>query len=261
MRYFIEFAYKGTNFIGWQRQSQGRSVQQTLEEALATILRQTPGVIGSSRTDAGVHASQQFAHFDLEKIIPDPDKLVYRLNSLLPSDLSVRTIFPVADDVHARFAATHRRYEYRIIRQKSPFLTNEAHIFRPDVDLDAMNAAASFLLIHKDFESFSKVHTDVKTFLCDITRAEWQQKDDALTFTVQSNRFLRGMVRGLVGTFLEVGTKKRPVSDFEKIILAKNRQAAGPQAPAQGLFLVEVGYPSAIGLVRHFSDRPGSRLS
>lgn len=240
-------AYKGTNFIGWQRQVKGRSVQQTLEEALATILRQPIEAVGSSRTDAGVHASQQFAHFDLEKVISDPDKVVYRLNSLLPPDLAVRTIFPVADDVHARFAATHRRYEYRIIRQKNPFLTHEAYIFRPDLDIEAMNAAAFFLLRHKDFESFSKVHTDVKTFLCEITQAEWQQKNEVLTFTVQSNRFLRGMVRGLVGTLLEVGTGKRSVADFEKIILAKNRQAAGPQAPAQGLFLVGVGYPVAIG--------------
>jgi len=247
MRYFIELAYKGTNFIGWQRQIKGRSVQQTLEEALATILRLSVEVVGSSRTDAGVHASQQFAHFDWETIIPDPDKLVHRLNSLLPTDLVVRDIFPVADDVHARFAATYRRYQYRIIRQKNPFLTNEAHIFRPDLDIEAMNAAAAFLLIHQDFESFSKVHTDVFTFLCDITQAEWQEKDGLLTFTVQSNRFLRGMVRGLVGTLLDVGTGKRPVADFEKIILAKNRQAAGPQAPAPGLFLVEVGYPVAVG--------------
>jgi len=243
MRYFIELAYKGTNFIGWQRQITGRSVQQTLEEALATILRQPVEVVGSSRTDAGVHASQQFAHFDWETIIPEPDKVVYRLNSLLPPDLAVREIFPVADEVHARFAATHRRYEYRIIRQKNPFLTHAAHVFRPDLDIEAMNAAATFLLIHQDFESFSKVHTDVYTFLCDITQAEWQQKKEVLTFTVQSNRFLRGMVRGLVGTLLDVGTGKKSVANFEKIILAKNRQAAGPQAPAQGLFLVEVGYP------------------
>ncbi|WP_373512513.1 tRNA pseudouridine(38-40) synthase TruA [Persicitalea sp.] len=247
MRYFIELAYKGTNFIGWQRQVKGRSVQQTLEEALTTILRQPIEVVGSSRTDAGVHASQQFAHFDLEKAMPDANKVVYRLNSLLPSDLAVKEIFSVANDVHARFAATHRRYEYRLIRQKNPFLAGEAYIFRPDLDIEEMNAAAALLLQHDDFESFSKVHTDVKTFVCEITQAEWQQKDEVLTFVVQSNRFLRGMVRGLVGTLLEVGTGKSTVADFEKIILAKDRRAAGPQAPAQGLFLVEVGYPSAIG--------------
>ncbi len=254
MRYFIELAYKGTDFIGWQRQVKGRSVQQTLEEALSTILRQPIEVVGSSRTDAGVHASQQFAHFDLGDEIPDPNKMVYRLNSLLPSDLAVSAVFLVADDAHARFAATHRRYQYRIIQQKNPFLIDGAYIFRPDLDIEAMNAAAAFLLIHKDFESFSKVHTDVKTFFCDITLAEWRQLDAEtlhatslpLTFTVQSNRFLRGMVRGLVGTLLEVGTGKRSVADFEEIILAKDRRAAGPQAPAQGLFLVEVGYSESI---------------
>ena len=254
MRYFIELAYKGTDFIGWQRQVRGRSVQQTLEEALSTVLRQPLEVVGSSRTDAGVHASQQFAHFDLGKAIEDADKLVYRLNSLLPTDLAVKSTFPVADDVHARFAATHRRYEYRIIRQKSPFLTNEAYVFRPELDIQKMNAAAAFLLKYDDFESFSKVHTDVKTFICKITQAEWRQKDEVLTFTVQSNRFLRGMVRGLVGTLLEVGTGKKSVEVFEKIILAKNRAAAGPQAPAQGLFLVEVGYLAGI----FYSHKPSS---
>ncbi|GHB73675.1 tRNA pseudouridine(38-40) synthase TruA [Persicitalea jodogahamensis] len=246
MRYFIQLSYKGTDFIGWQRQVKGRSVQQTLEEALSTILRQPIEIVGSSRTDAGVHASQQFAHFDLEKAIPDPGMVVYRMNSLLPNDLAVRAIFLVGDDIHARFAATHRRYEYRIIRQKNPFLINEAYVFRPELDLQKMNAAAALLLQHDDFESFSKVHTDVKTFICNIVQAEWFLKDEVLCFSVQSNRFLRGMVRGLVGTLLEVGTNKLTVAEFEKIILAKNRQAAGPQAPAKGLFLVEVGYEESV---------------
>lgn len=247
MRYFIELSYKGTDFIGWQRQAQGRSVQQTLEEALATILRQPVEIVGSSRTDTGVHAEQQFAHFDFDQPIADPDKLVYRLNSILPFDLAVRRVFPVTDDIHARFAATHRRYEYRIIRHKNPFLTNQAHLFRPDVDLEAINTAAALLLQYDDFESFSKVHTDVKTFLCTITTAEWQQEGDTLVFRIQANRFLRGMVRALVGTLLDVGTGKQSVADFERIILAKNRKYAGAQAPAHGLFLVEVGYPPEIG--------------
>ncbi len=257
MRYFIELSYKGTEFIGWQKQVRGRSVQQTLEESLSTILRQPIEIVGSSRTDAGVHASQQFAHFDFEKAISDPDKVVYRLNSLLPADLAVRSLFLVGDDIHARFAATHRRYEYRIIRQKNPFLSSEAYVFRPDLDIQKMNAAAALLLQHDDFESFSKVHNDVKTFICKISRAEWLQKDEVLVFNIQSNRFLRGMVRGLVGTLLEVGTSKRTVADFEAIIKAKNRQAAGPQAPAQGLFLVEVGYElSVVGSRRQTVDLP-----
>lgn len=246
MRYFLECSYLGTHFIGWQRQASGRSVQQTIEEALSTILRQQTEIVGSSRTDAGVHAEQQFAHFDLAERIPDPEKLVYRLNSLLPNDLAVRGIYLVADDIHSRFEATHRRYEYRIIRAKSPFLQTEAYLYRPELDLEAMNEAAQLLLQYDDFESFSKVHTDVKTFICDITLAEWQENRKGLVFTVQANRFLRGMVRGLVGTLLDVGTGKKTVADFEQIIREKDRRAAGAQAPAHGLFLVEVGYPEGL---------------
>jgi len=246
MRYFIELSYNGTHFIGWQRQRQGRSVQQTLEEALATILRQPVEMVGSSRTDAGVHASQQYAHIDLEAAITDSEKLVYRLNSLLPADLAVRRIVPVADSVHARFEANHRRYEYRIIRHKNPFLPQQAYLYKPDLDVERMNTAAALLLRYEDFESFSKVHTDVKTFHCTICRAEWEQRGDLLVFTVQANRFLRGMVRALVGTLLEVGLGKKTVADFERIILAKDRKLAGAQAPAQGLFLVEVGYPEGL---------------
>lgn len=246
MRYFIEISYKGTDFIGWQRQLKGRSVQQTLEEAMATILRQPVELVGSSRTDAGVHAEQQFAHFDCEVPVADPEKLVYRLNSILPFDLAVRRIFPVEEEVHARFDATHRRYEYRIIRHKNPFLINQAYQFRLKLDLGTLNAAAALLLQFNDFESFSKVHTDVKTFLCTITTAEWREEGGTLVFNIQANRFLRGMVRALVGTLLDVGTGKQSVADFERIILAKNRQYAGAQAPAHGLFLVEVGYPATI---------------
>jgi tRNA pseudouridine38-40 synthase len=246
MRYFLECSYLGTHFIGWQKQAQGRSVQQTLEEALSTILRQSIEIAGSSRTDAGVHADQQFAHFDYEVVIADTKKLVFRLNNLLPFDLAVNGIYPVAEDAHSRFEATHRRYEYRIIHQKSPFFKTEAYLFRPDLDIATMNEAAKILLHHTDFESFSKVHTGVKTFLCDIVQAEWQQKAGTLVFTVQANRFLRGMVRALVGTLLEVGTGKKTVADFERIILDRNRKSAGPQAPAHGLFLVKVGYPEGL---------------
>lgn len=248
MRYFIELSYLGTKFIGWQQQRAGRSVQQTLEEALSTILRQPIGVVGSSRTDAGVHAGQQFAHFEVEKEIADPEKRLYQFNSLLPPDLAVHALFPVPDDFHARFDATHRRYEYQVIQHKNPFLTQTAYVFRPELDLPAMNAAAALLLQYDDFESFSKVHTDVKTFICQISRADWQPRNGTLVFTVQSNRFLRGMVRALVGTLLEVGTGKIAVADFEKIILAKDRAAAGAQAPAKGLSLVEVEYPRANGI-------------
>lgn len=246
MRYFIELSYKGTHFIGWQRQPKGRSVQQTLEEALSTILRQPLDIVGSSRTDAGVHALQQFAHFDLPDTLEDPEKLVYRLNGLLPGDLAVREIFRVSSQVHARYEATHRRYEYHIIRHKNPFLTQQAYLFRQQLNMDAMNEAAALLLDYSDFESFSKVHTDVHTFLCTISRADWTQESQSLVFTVQANRFLRGMVRALVGTLLDVGIGKRSVQDFEQILVEKDRKKAGAQAPAHGLFLVEVGYPNEI---------------
>ncbi len=246
MRYFIELSYNGTNFIGWQKQPAGRSVQQTLEEALSTITRVPVEVVGSSRTDAGVHAVQQYAHFELNSEIRDLDKMQYSLNSLLPWDMAIRNLFPVADTLHARFEATFRRYEYRLTRHKNPFLPHEAYLFRPDLDLGAMNKAAALLLQYDDFESFSKVHTDVRTFLCTISRAEWEQQEGLLVFTVQANRFLRGMVRALVGTLLDVGTGKKSVDDFEKIIQAKDRSHAGAQAPAQGLFLVEVGYPPGL---------------
>ncbi|WP_247235463.1 tRNA pseudouridine(38-40) synthase TruA [Telluribacter sp. SYSU D00476] len=246
MRYFIELSYKGTPYNGWQRQPNSVAVQQVLEEAMEKVLRTPVEVVGSSRTDTGVHATQQYAHFDLPAAIADPGRAVHSLNALLPADIAVHRIVPVADDVHSRFIATHRRYEYRIIRQKNPFLTHEAYIFRPELDLITMNEAAALLLRYDDFESFSKIHTSVKTFRCHITEARWYWQGPVLTFSVQSNRFLRGMVRALVGTLMQVGLGKLSVAEFEQIILSKNRKEAGAQAPPHGLFLVEVGYPAGL---------------
>jgi tRNA pseudouridine38-40 synthase len=244
MRYFIEFSYKGTNYSGWQRQNNAISVQQKLDEALTLILREMIESVGSSRTDTGVHAEQQYAHFDTVRPVSDPDLLRFKLNSLLPFDIAVHRIFPVAETAHSRFDATHRRYEYRIIRRKNPFLINESHIFHKPLNVEHMNEAAALLLKYKNFESFSKIHTQVNNFLCDITEALWFEKGEVLIFSVRSNRFLRGMVRALVGTLLEVGTGKKTVADFEKIIQVQDRSKAGAQAPAEGLFLVEVGYPA-----------------
>lgn len=243
MRYFIEFSYKGTNYSGWQRQNNAISVQQLLDEALSLIHRETIESVGSSRTDTGVHAEQQYAHFDTVNAVKDSDLLSYRLNSLLPADIAVHRIFEVEETAHSRFDASYRRYEYRIVRRKNPFLSGESHIFHKPLDVSRMNEAAALLLTHKNFESFSKIHTQVNNFLCDITLAEWFEKDGILIFSIRSNRFLRGMVRALVGTLLEVGIGKKSKEDFEKIILAQDRSKAGPQAPPEGLFLVEVGYP------------------
>lgn len=243
MRYFIEFSYKGTNYSGWQKQNNAISVQQKLDEALTLILRETIESVGSSRTDTGVHAEQQYAHFDTNQPVKDCDVLTYRLNSLLPFDIAVHRVFAVEDTAHSRFDASYRRYEYRIVRRKNPFLHNESHIFHKPLNTQLMNEAALLLFKYKNFESFSKLHTQVNNFLCEITEAEWFERDGILIFSVKSNRFLRGMVRALVGTLLEVGTGKKNIADFEKIIQAQDRSKAGAQAPAEGLFLVEVGYP------------------
>jgi len=245
MRYFIELSYKGTAYNGWQKQNNSLGVQQVLEEAMSKVLRKTVEITGSSRTDTGVHAEQQFAHFDSEEI-EDTDQLVYKINGMIPFDIAVRRIMAVPDDINSRFAATYRRYEYRISRAKNPFLINQAYVLRAELDLESMNTAASLLLQYQNFESFSKIHTNVNNFLCNITEAVWVEKGDLLIFSVKSNRFLRGMVRALVGTLLEVGKGKKSVADFEKVILSKNRKSAGAQAPAEGLFLVEVGYPESL---------------
>lgn len=246
MRYFLEFSYRGTAYNGWQKQNNALGIQQVLEEAFAKVLRLPVELTGSSRTDAGVHAEQQFAHFDLPEAIADPYLLVYKLNALVPKDVAIQRIMAVGDDVHSRFAATHRKYEYRITFQKNPFLTDLATQMRRNLDVTLMNQAAALLLTHNDFESFSKIHTNVNNFRCTITESRWIETDEMLVFHVKANRFLRGMVRALVGTMLEVGRRKITVDDFEQVILSRNRKNAGAQAPAEGLFLVEVGYPESL---------------
>jgi tRNA pseudouridine38-40 synthase len=239
MRYFIEFAYKGTHYHGSQIQPNGVTVQSVLQDAFFTILRTPVALTFAGRTDAGVHAKQMFAHFDLDIDPPAAE----RLNRLLPEDIAVYRIFPVADDLHARFSAVSRTYEYRIATSKSPF-THGARTYMPvPLDYDAMNQAAQRLLGTHDFDSFCKLHTDVKTTICTITQAQWQTNSDGAVFTVTANRFLRNMVRAIVGTLFEVGRHKLSPDDFEAIIASRSRQAAGQSAPAEGLFLTRVVYP------------------
>jgi tRNA pseudouridine38-40 synthase len=245
MRYFIEFSYNGTAYNGWQRQNNALGVQQVLEEAMSKLFRKPVELTGSSRTDTGVHAEQQFAHFDCDEI-PRPDLFVYSINGMIPFDIAVKRVFRVDGELNSRFAATHRCYEYRITKRKNPFLVNQVHMLRADMDLDLMNQAAGILMQYDDFESFSKIHTNVNNFRCNIMEAIWFERGDLLIFKVKANRFLRGMVRALVGTMLNVGTGKTSLKEFEEIILAKNRKNAGAQAPAAGLFLIEVGYPDEI---------------
>jgi tRNA pseudouridine38-40 synthase len=242
MRYFTEVSYKGTNFHGWQKQPNAATIQEELEKAFEIILRQSVEIVGSSRTDAGVHAEQQFAHFDWETEIADLDRIIHGLNSVLPQDISVKQLIPVKEGTHSRFVATRRCYEYRIIRQKNPFLPDLAYLFRPALNIEKMNEAAKLLLEYDDFECFSKIHTDVHTFICKIEYAFWQETSYGITFHIKANRFLRGMVRAIVGTLLEIGRGRMAIEQFEQIILSKNRKNAAAQAPACGLFLTEVGY-------------------
>lgn len=241
MRYLLEVSYKGTNYNGWQIQPNGTTVQGILIKALETILKQKIDMMGSGRTDTGVHAEQQFAHFDT--LDPVNEKFLRSVNALISHEISAISVKEVPESFHARYDATSRAYRYRIQFKKNPF-GRELYTFIPySVDVDAMNKAASQLLKHTNFQSFSKVRTQVKTFDCDITEAYWYwENNETLTFYIKANRFLRGMVRAIVGTLLEVGKGEISIEDFETIIQTKDRKAAKAAAPAQGLYLVEVNY-------------------
>lgn len=241
LRYFIEFSYNGQNYFGYQIQPNEISVQEKLENALSTILREPIKTTGAGRTDTGVNAKKIYAHFDTNQNISE--KLKYQLNSFLPPDISIKRIFQVKDDFHARFDATFRTYEYYISLDKNPFTEKSAwqHWKRP-LDIQKMNEACEILFEYEDFKSFSKVGGDNKTNLCKIYKAEWKQEGSELKFTISANRFLRNMVRAIVGTMVEIGSGKIQPKDLRKIIEDKNRNSAGTSAPAYGLFLVDVGY-------------------
>ena len=240
MRYFVELAYLGSDFHGSQTQPNGITVQEVLEEAFATILRTPVALTFAGRTDAGVHAERMFAHFDLAANLPA--NLVSRLNSLLPPAVAVYTIRPVQPDAHARFSALSRTYEYRILTGKDPFRYGRATRVAEGLDFEQMNLAAAKMLGKQDFASFCRVHTDVKTTFCTVTRAEWRDS----VFTITADRFLRNMVRAVVGTLFEVGRGKMTVADFENIIAQRNRCKAGQSAPAEGLYLVDIQYDKNI---------------
>ena len=238
MRYFVEFAYNGSGFHGSQRQPNALTVQEVMEDAFSMVLREPVALTFAGRTDAGVHAEQMFAHLDITVSV---ERLVFsaeRLNSLLPPSIVIRQIFPVADDMHARFSAVERTYEYRITTQKDPFRPNQVTRVAPGLDFEAMNRAARLLLGTHDFASFCKVHTDVKTTICTVTRAEWGNN----VFTITADRFLRNMVRAVVGTLFEVGRGKMSIDEFQNVIDCRNRCAAGQSVPAEGLFLTKVSY-------------------
>ena len=242
MRYLLECSYKGTSFHGWQIQENAESVQGYIQQALSLVLRQDIEIMGSSRTDTGVHASQQFAHFDVSLALVNVDKIVYALNGILPKAIAIRRIVAVADSFHSRFDATHRRYVYRIAQEKNPFWQDVSYYYKSKLDIGKMNQAGELMMKYIDFQCFSKVHTDVMTFNCQIEMAYWEQQEAFLLFHIKADRFLRGMVRAIVGTMIEVGMGKIGLAEFEQIIELKSRQKAGAAVPAAGLTLVEVGY-------------------
>jgi tRNA pseudouridine38-40 synthase len=246
LRYFIEIAYKGTNFHGWQIQPKAISVQETIQKGLQQLLGKKIDITGAGRTDAGVHAQQIFAHFDLEEKIKDTN-FTYRLNAVLPETIVIKKLLSVKPKAHARFDALDRSYEYHIHLAPNPFLLDITwQIHHKKIDVKLMNQAAIILLKHTNFKAFSKSKTDVKNYNCTITQAFWTVKDKQLVFMITANRFLRNMVRAIVGTLLEVGTQKINLEQFEQIILSQNRSEAGVSVPAKGLFLTQVTYPKSI---------------
>ena len=243
MRYCIFFSYDGTDYHGWQRQPNAPTVQQKLEEALQMVLRAEVSVVGAGRTDTGVHAAMMAAHFDWHEAL-DCSHLAFRINGLLPPDIAVREIKPVGDDWHARFSALWRTYHYYIINRKDAFRHRHALRLYFPLDIEQMNAAASLLLTHNDFGCFCKSHSDNKTNLCTVTEAHWSvQEDGSMVFRITANRFLRNMVRAIVGTLIEVGKGKMTIDDFRQVLLSGKRTEAGESVPAKGLFLENIVYP------------------
>ena len=239
-RFFIHFCYDGTNYHGWQIQPNGNSVQEELQNALSKVLRCAVSVVGAGRTDAGVHARKMVAHFEFDGV-PDCQQLAYRLNRILPRDISVFGIEPVAADMHARFSATKRTYHYYIHTRKNPFLRNYSCELHYPLDFEAMNEAAAHLLEVSDFGSFCKTHTDVKTTLCDVTEAVWVKDScGSWHFRISANRFMRNMVRAVVGTLIE--RHRVTLDEFDRIVSQGSRSSAGESMPAHALFLEDVEY-------------------
>lgn len=253
-RYFIQLAYNGTNFHGWQVQDNTPlTVQHVLQEKMSMIIGHSIEVVGCGRTDAGVHAKDYYAHFDSEKTDLHTDKnYVYKLNKVLPFEIAIKKIYSVKDEASARFDAVSRTYDYLIHRSKSPFLFNSSLYVFGDIDFKAMNEAASYLLTVEDFTSFSKVNTQTFTNNCTVTFAQWiKQNEDEYVFKISANRFLRNMVRAIVGTLLEVGKGKLTIEEFKTIVNNKNRSDAGMSAPGHALYLTDIQYPEIIFNVEH----------
>lgn len=249
MRYFIDLSYKGTSYHGWQVQPNALSVQEVLEKNLSLILRRKTEVTASGRTDTGVHATTQVVHLDHEEPLT-MRRHGHKLNAVLPYDIAIKSIRPVKEDAHARFSAISRSYEYYITPRKDPFARGLSYLYNRSPDLDRMNEAAAFILGRQDFKCFSKVKTDVHTYICEISRAEWREVNGNLVFYVSANRFLRGMVRAIVGTLLEIGSGNMEPAEMNDVIASEDRGRAGRAVPPEGLYLTAVEYPAGIYLDR-----------
>lgn len=245
MRYFFEISYKGTDYHGWQIQQNAISIQQVIQEKLSLLSRDDIEITGSGRTDAGVHARQQFFHVDFKNEIDNED-FRYHINAILPNEILVRSIRKVKPEAHARFDALSRNYEYVMIAEKDPFKSNEAFIYSRSMDLEKLNTASKFLVGTHDFQSFSKVKTQVNNFICEVYHAYWQQNGSNIVFHIEANRFLRGMVRAVVGTLLMVNEGKIEVNKIHEILAAKNRASAGRSVAPEGLYLSKISYPNHI---------------
>lgn len=245
-RWFIYISFKGTSYHGWQVQPNSITVQEILDYALSTILNENICTVGAGRTDAGVHAPFFCAHFDSISADPEKTNIVFRLNTFLPKDISVSGIYKVLPEAHARFSAISRTYKYYITRVKDPFLEDLSWFVLGKIDINLMNRACGILLKHKDFTSFSRLHSDTKTNLCTIYSAMWEEIDNTLVFTIKADRFLRNMVRAIAGTMIGAGSGKINLEEFEDIIESGDRCRAGRSAPARGLFLVDIEYPPEI---------------
>ena len=244
MRFFVRLSYLGTEYHGWQYQPNAMSVQEKLEKAFSIVLQTKTDISGAGRTDTGVHAKNFVAHFDMDNTVFESNLplLIYKLNSLLPKDISIHDIYNVANEAHARFDAKKRTYQYFIATEKDPFRINTAWLRLGDLDIALMNKAGEMLKEYNDFTSFAKLHADAKTNICDLMKAEWTKEGNLYVFEISADRFLRNMVRAIVGTMVDLGRHKITLEDFKRIIESENRNNAGVSAAAEGLFLVEILY-------------------
>tara|TARA_X000001036_G_C20614354_1_gene780316 strand:+ start:107 stop:898 length:792 start_codon:yes stop_codon:yes gene_type:complete len=246
VRYFIYFSYNGKSYHGWQKQKNSVTVQEKIEESLSVLLKDKIEVFGAGRTDAGVHAKQMVAHFDVDKCFENPNKLIFKLNQFLSNDISVKSLKSVKNNAHARFDAISRTYKYFINKEKDVFLNEYRYYINYSLNKEKINEAIKIIVNNKDFKCFTKSKTNVNNYICDIIDAKWIELDQEYVFKIKANRFLRNMVRSIVGTLINIGLEKTSINNFINIIKSKDRSMAGYSVPAKGLFLTKINYPKKI---------------